>query len=325
MPATIWTNFEPKPAARALLVSGLAPGGHRLIQSTQSSRSVLTPGGRDPALAEADIAFGQPDPAGILDNPRLRWVALSTAGYTRYDTDAFRAAMRERGTVVTNTSAVFANPCAEHLLAQMLAGARELPKHFRNQAGPHAWPYLEGRYSIRTLSETTVVILGFGAIGRRLVELLAPFRCRVIAVRRSPRGDEGIETVTGDALPPVLARADHVVDILPESPATRWFFNAARFSQMRRGASFYNIGRGSTVQQDDLRAALVSGQVGEAWLDALDPEPLPPEHPLWTTPNCHLTPHVGGGHREQDENLVRHFLANLQRFARDEPLVDRIG
>ena len=324
MSLTLWTNHTLRPGAKEMFQAGLAVAGCRLVQSAISSRSVLAQGEPDPALTEADLAYGQPDPGGVVKNPRLKWVALSTAGYTRYDRDDFRAAMKQRGTLVTNVSAVFSNPCAEHLLAQMLAFTRELPKYILNQAGPREWNYLAGRYSIELLSGKTVVLLGYGAIGQRLAKLLAPFRCRVIAVRRTPRGDEGMETVTEAELPRVLALADHVVDVLPDSPATRQFCNAARFSQMKHGACFYNIGRGTTVSQDDLLAALQSGQVGAAYLDALEPEPLPPEHPLWSVPNCHITPHVGGGHKEQDESLVRHFLGNLGRFQRGEPLVDRI-
>ncbi len=324
MSLIVWSNYEFRPGARELFTAGLAAAGCTLLQSAQSSRSVLTPGRPDLLLAQAGIAYGQPAPDDVMHNLRLRWVALSTAGYTRYDRDDFRAAMRARGVVVTSASAVFANPCAEHLLAQMLAFTRELPKYILNQAGPRAWNYADGRYSIETLSGKTVLILGYGAIGKRLAELLAPFHGRVIAVRRTPRGDEGMETVTEAELPRTLALADHVVNTLPESPATRGRCNMAFFAAMKRGACFYNIGRGTTVNQDDLFGALKSGQVGGAYLDALDPEPLPPAHPLWAAPNCHITPHLGGGHREQDESLVRHFLENLRRFQVGEPLIDRI-
>lgn len=324
MSLTVWANHELRPGARELFSDSLARLGCRLIQAKKSSRSVLTQGEPDPTLAEADIAYGQPAPEDVLRSPRLRWVALSTAGYTRYDTDGFRAGIRARGAVVTNTSQVFAGPCAEHMLAAMLALTRELPKYILNQAGPRAWNYLEGRYSIGLLTGATVVLLGYGAIGRRLAEMLAPFRGRVIGVRRAPQGDEGIEIVKEADVAGVLPLADHVVDLLPASPATQHFCNAAFFGRMRRGAFFYNVGRGATVDQEALLAALQSGQVGGAYLDALDPEPLPADHPLWAEPNCHITPHLGGGQHEQDETLVRHFLANLGHFQKGEPLVDRI-
>lgn len=324
MSLTVWANHELRPGARELFYDSLARLGCRLIQSEKSSRSVLAAGEPDPLLAEADIAYGQPDPDEAMGCARLKWLAVSTAGYSRYDRDDFRAAMLARGTVVTNASRVFANPCAEHTLAMMLGFTRGLPRHVLNQAGARAWDYAEGRYSIGTLTGSTVVLLGYGAIGQRLAELLAPFRCRVIGIRRTPRGDEGIEMARESEVIGVLPLADHVVNLLPETGGTRGFCSTWFFAAMRRGAFFYNIGRGSTVDQDALLTALRGGQVGGAYLDALDPEPLPPAHPLWAEPHCQITPHLAGGHREQDENLVRHFLDNLGRFMKGEPMVDRL-
>ena len=324
MSLTVWANHELRPGARDLFYDSLARLGCRVIQSEKSSPSVLAEGGADPGLAEADIAYGQPDPADLVRYARLRWVALSTAGYTRYDSAEFRAAMRARRTVVTNSSQVFANPCAEHVLAMMMAFSRELPRYALNQAGARGWEYLPDRYSKEILTGKTVLILGYGAIGRRLVELLAPFRCRVIGLRRTPRGEEKIELVTESELPAMLPLAHHVVNLLPDAVSTRKFCNADFFLHLAPRAYFYNVGRGATVDQAALLGALRSGRVGGAYLDALDPEPLPPEHPLWLEPKCRITPHVAGGHREQDENLVRHFLANLGCFLHGEPLTDRI-
>jgi phosphoglycerate dehydrogenase-like enzyme len=324
MSLTIWTNHEMQPEAQARLASALAAAGHRLIRSAASSRSVLAAGASDPALAEADVAYGQPAPDDIVKNPRLRWVALSTAGYTRYDRDEFRAAMTARGTPVTSASTVFADPCAQQMLAAMLALARSLPTQLRNQDGPREWRYHEDRFVASVLTGQSVLLLGYGAIGRRLAELLAPFHGRLTAYRRTPRGDEGIEVVTDAGLPAALASADLVVSLLPESPATRLFMNAARFAQMKPGARFFNVGRGSTVDQDALIAALQSGHVAGAYLDVMDPEPLPPAHPLWSAPNCFLTCHIAGGTRDQDDKLVRQFLENLRRFEAGESLIDRV-
>ena len=325
MSLTVWTNHELRPAAQALLQAELAKAGHRLIQSASSSRSVLAAGVPDPALAEADIAYGQPVPEDVMKLPRLKWVAVSTAGYARYDREAISARpCNSGGTPVTTVSAVFADPCAQQMLAAMLGLARSLPAQLRNQDGPRDWRYLEDRYTVSVLTGQNVLLLGFGAIGRRLAELLAPFGGKVTAYRRTPRGDEGIAIVTDAGLPAALAAADQVVNLLPDSPVTRGFMNAARFAGMKRGARFYNVGRGTTVDQAALIAALSTGQVGGAYLDVMEPEPLPPAHPLWTAPNCFLTCHIGGGTADQDEKLVRHFLENLRRFQAGEPLVDRI-
>jgi phosphoglycerate dehydrogenase-like enzyme len=319
---TVWTNAQFADGPRALLTAGLK--AHRLIFSTQLSASNLAKAAPDPALAEADVAFGQPDPDSVLASPRLRWAQLTTAGYTRYDTPDFRTAFGVRGGLLTNSSGVYDEPCAEQALAFMLAQARQLPASHESQRTDRAWPHLERRAISRLLLGQSVVLLGFGAIGRRLAELLAPFHMRVTAVRRKPAGDENVAVVTEDQLDDALATADHVVNILPENPATIRFVNAARFGAMKPGAIFYNVGRGTTVDQDALLAALPTGTPGAAYLDVTDPEPLPPEHPLWTAPHCHITPHTAGGHDNEQERLVQHFLDNLGRFERGETLRDRV-
>jgi phosphoglycerate dehydrogenase-like enzyme len=121
-----------------------------------------------------------------------------------------------------------------------------------------------------------------------------------------------------------LAEADHVVNLLPDNASTRNYVNARRLSCCKPGARFYNVGRGTTVDERALLEALRSGRIGEAYLDVFETEPLPPEHPLWTEANCHITPHTGGGRHDQDEAIVRHFVRNLEAFVRGEPMVDRI-
>jgi phosphoglycerate dehydrogenase-like enzyme len=93
---------------------------------------------------------------------------------------------------------------------------------------------------------------------------------------------------------------------------------------MKPGAVFYNIGRGTTVDQVALIAALKAGPLSAAYLDVTDPEPLPPNHPLWTAPNCWITPHTAGGHDDEFGRLAGHFLQNLGRFGRGETLADRV-
>ena len=324
MSLTVWSNHTLRPAADALFRKSLEELGCRLIQSTRSSKSVLAQGESDPTLAEADVAYGQPAPGDVITTPGIRWLSLSTAGYTRYDSPDFRKAMLDRGTLVTNASGVFANPCAEHALAMMMAFTRQIPSNVLNGIGPREWRYLEGRYSIELLTGSTVMILGYGAIGRRLTELLAPFRCRVVGVRRTPIPEPGVEVVSFEEAPALLSEARHVVNCLPEAEFTRGWCGAGFFSRMASGSYFHNVGRGTTVNQEALAAALSSGHLGGAFLDTLDPEPLPPDHFLWRIPRCHITPHLAGGHRGQDESLVNHFIGNLRRHLVGEPLVDRI-
>lgn len=324
MNRTVWTNHEMQPSAELYLRQELERRGDRLVQSAASSRSVLLPGEPDSSLAEVDIAYGQPAPEDVLAYSRIGWVALSTAGYTRYDRDDFRQAMRSRGAPVTNASSVFADPCAQQVLAGMLALVRNLPSQLRNQEGRRDWRYLEDRFTASVLTGQTAVILGYGAIGRRLARLLEPFDMRLMALRRRAEGEAGVTIVLEEELSRALAEADHVINLLPDSLTTRKFVDAARFAQFKPGARFYNIGRGTTVDQEALIHALDSGRLGGAYLDVMDPEPLPPEHPLWRASNCFITCHIGGGTTDQDDKLVRHFLRNLDRWELRQPLEDQI-
>jgi phosphoglycerate dehydrogenase-like enzyme len=317
---TIWCNAQFSGAPLELLLSQIKP--HRLIFSQQLSRSNLIAAAPDPALADADVALGQPDPKSAMQCERLRWIHLTSAGYTRYDTEEFRAAFFKRGARLTNSSSVYNEPCAEHVFAMMLALARRLPQSLDSQRTDHAWPGLQRRAESRLLVGQNVVLLGFGAIGRRLAQMLAPFGMNITAVRRNAAGDESVRIIAEDDLETALATADHVINILPENPSTKNFVTARRFAAMKTGAIFYNIGRGTTVEQDALLASLRSGHLAAAYLDVTDPEPLPPEHLLWTTPNCFITPHTAGGHDAEMESLVRHFLDNLARFVAGSELID---
>jgi phosphoglycerate dehydrogenase-like enzyme len=319
---TIWCNAKFSDAVMRRLADGTRD--YRVLYASNASTSVLAAGGADPALAQADVAFGQPDAKQCMALPKLRWVEVTTAGYTRYDTPEFQEALRARGAAFSNVSTVFADPCAQHVLAMMLALGRQLLPSYRDQLNDHSWHYEKRRYDSRLLNGQTVLMLGFGAIGRRLVELLAPFQMNLIAVRRQTRSERGVRIIPEENVSSALAAADHVVNILPENASTRNYVNARRLACLKPGARFYNVGRGTTVDQAALLEALQSGRLGAAYLDVFDPEPLPPEHPLWTAPNCFITPHTAGGHHDQDERIVEHFLQNLAAFQRGEPLVDRV-
>jgi phosphoglycerate dehydrogenase-like enzyme len=322
MSLTIWCNGKFSDAAEALLAEGTK--GHRLVYAEDRAASVLVAGKPDPALAEADVAFGQPDAAQCLLHRRLKWVEVTTAGYTRYDTPEFREDFRARGAAFTNASGVFAEPCAQHVLGMMLALGRQLLASHRDQLTDHSWHYVDRRYDSCLLTGQTVLMLGYGAIGRRLTELLAPFRMTVYAVRRQTRSESGVRVIPEADLTRVLPQADHVVNILSDNESTRNYVNARRLGWFKPGARFYNVGRGTTVDQRALMEALQSGRLGSAYLDVMDPEPLPPDHLLWTAPNCHITPHTAGGRRDQDDAIVRHFLANLEAFSRGGPMTDRV-
>jgi phosphoglycerate dehydrogenase-like enzyme len=324
MSLTIWCNSKFDEAATRQLEQGLAEMGHRLVWAAEASASVLAAGGVDPTLAKAEVALGQPDALQCLECDRLQWVEVTTAGYTRFDRPEVLETFRQRGVIFSNMSSVFAEPCAQHVLAMMLALSRELLPSYRDQLTDQRWEYFQRRYDSQLLAGQSVLILSFGAIARRLVELLAPFRMKVYALRRRTYSEPGVHIIAEERLSAVLPTMDHVVNILPDNDATRNFVNARRLAMFKPRARFYNIGRGTTVDQRALQEALESGRLESAYLDVTDPEPLPPEHPLWRTRGCYITPHTGGGRRDQDEAIVKHFLNNLRAFGQGEPLVDRV-
>ena len=324
-PLTIWCNAKFPDDAFEILRRGLGP--HRLVQAKDSSASNLAAGAADPLMEQADVAYGQPDPGQLMKLPKIRWVQLTTAGYTRYDTRDFRETMKRNGTIVCNTSSVYAEPCAQHVMSMMLAFARRLPQSMDNQRGPRGWPIAKLRGESVLLNGQTVLLVGYGAIARRLAELLAPFKMNLVGFKRTPTGDDenGVRILKIGELDEWLPRADHVLNILPASHQTEEFFDAEKFARFKRSALYYNIGRGSTNDESALEASLRAGSFAAAYIDATAVEPLPADHPLWTTPNCFITPHTAGGHSTEFVRHAETFLENLRRLeAGGEPMIDRI-
>jgi phosphoglycerate dehydrogenase-like enzyme len=318
---TIWCNNDFGPNdERELALFKESLNNYDLVLVSESDVSEAT----RTALAAADIAFGSPSPEHVLESKTLRWIQLNSAGYTSYDHEEIRNRLVKNLVALTNSSAVYDEPCAQHLLAMITSLARQLPAALDSQRGNKTWPMSELRLRSRLLNGQTVLMLGFGAIAKRLVELLRPLQMNLVAVRRRVNGTEPIHVVDIAQVDEFLPLADHIVNILPANEETKNFLNATRLSSLKRGAVVYNIGRGSTLDQDALRNELISGRLAASYLDVMSPEPLPPDHPLWTTPNCFITPHSGGGHSNEKERQVNHFLNNLRRFERGDELVNRV-
>lgn len=298
--------------------------GLRLVLPQAEAGSNLVEGPSDPALLDADVAFGQPRYDDALKASKLKFIQITSAGYARYDRPEFREAVRARGGSFCNASGVYAEPCAEHAAAFMLSAARQLPAAMTSQLKDKGWPVRELRQNSRLLLGQSVLILGYGAIAARLVELLAPYRMKIKAVRRHVRGDEKVKTYPIIAADELIPDADHIVNLLPGTAETERFIDARRISLMKESAVFYNLGRGTTVDQYALWTALETAQLAAAYLDVTSPEPLDAESPLWTTPRCFITPHIAGGYEGEFDGLVDHFVANLDRYLRGEKLLDHV-
>lgn len=320
-PLTIWTNqyFEPKLMDQ--LLREISP--HRLIVSERTSKSNLVSAERDASARQADVLYGQPHVQDVLESDRCRWVQLTTAGYTRFDRPEIWKTIRDKGIIFCNASRLYDEPCAQHVVAMLLSLARAIPEAVKDQASA-SWNYLPLRGQSFLLSGQRALIVGYGAIGRRVVELLAPFKLDIIAFRRQVRGDENCPTKPIDELDNHLSTAEIVINILPASDSTIGFFSLARFEKFRPGAIYINIGRGDTNDQDAIVQAVREGRLSKVFLDVTTPEPLPATHALWRTPGVYITPHTAGGTGDEPERMIQHFLENLKRFEKKQPLSDQL-
>lgn len=320
MPQKIWTNVLLRDEEAEWLRSQVAP--HTLIVAPGTGSNLVS-GASDADCRSSDIAFGQPAVEDVLATTDLKWIHLTSAGYTRYDRHDVFERLRTQSASLTNSSSVYDDPCAHQVLAFMLEHNRCLTTA-RDQQSQRLWSYEDLRKKQKVLTGQSAVIVGYGAIGRRLAEMLAPYRMEIKAFRRVVQGNESVPTFAISALPDHLGGADHVINLLPANASTSLLFDAELFARFKATAAFYNVGRGDTVNQPDLIKSLAEGVFAAAYLDVTSPEPLPPTSPLWSMPNVVITPHVAGGIQDESQRLLDHFLANFRRFQTGEPLVDLI-
>lgn len=318
---TIWKNQRFDDATAKVLKDRVRP--HEIVWSASASASMLVAGSRDPAALTADILYGQPDPADVLESKKVKWVQLTSAGYTRYDSAGFKQSLKSRQIAFCNASSLFDEPCAQHAAALLLSLSRALPLAVLDKASG-AWNFTQLRRQSFLLGGQKTLIVGYGAIARRLVELLSPYGLHMTAFRRTVRNDENLHTVPIAEIDAYLPTADIIINILPASDATKHFFDHRRLSAVKPGLVYISIGRGDTTDQTALVDLLASGHMHYAYLDVTTPEPLPPEHPLWTTPNCYITPHTAGGTFDEPTRMSQHFLDNFDRYLNQRPLSDRL-
>ena len=245
---------------------------------------------------------------------RLRWIQSASDGV---DGLLFPALVASDVTV-TNARGVFEDPIAEWVIAAMGAFVTGLHATIADQVRAGGWH--DGRHRER-LAGQRLVVVGPGPIGRATAVRALALGMTVEAVGRSARGDEVLGVVHApDGLHDALGRADHVLDALPLTDATRRLFDAKAFGAMRPTARFYNVGRGGTVDENALTDALRDRTIAGAAIDVFEQEPLPPTSPLWTMPNVIVSPHICGDFEGWEEAVVGVFVDNLRRFASGQSL-----
>jgi phosphoglycerate dehydrogenase-like enzyme len=313
-------------APRKVLVMGADAARLAWMQEAAPGVTLVGPADRAGAVreaADADAVIGECVADVIQAGPRIRWVQRMYAGVERC---VAIPAVMERGIVLTNMQKVAGSVMAEHVLAFLFGLTRGLasyvPAQARGEWADEAVP--ESR--LWEVKGRTMLVVGLGGIGVETARRAHALGMTVIAIRNS--GTQGPEYVAevglSDKLLPFAARADVIVNTLQLTTETKGLFDREVFDAAKRGALFINVGRGGTVVTDDLVAALRDGRIGGAGLDVTDPEPLPPEHPLWRAPNVLITPHVAAGLEGND--VPRWLLAreNLRRYAAGGKLLSEV-
>jgi phosphoglycerate dehydrogenase-like enzyme len=260
-----------------------------------------------------DIAFYVPryfsGSAGLMPVPAmtsLRVLQMPNAGYD----DALPFA--RDGLTICNARGVHDASTAELAVGLAVASLRGIPTFVGNQ-DRRTWEHRRGE----SLADRLVGVVGYGSVGRRVGRLLAAFEASVVGFSRSGR-DGSLPVDVLDAHLPAL---DVVVLTVPAADDTRHLFDARRLALLKDGALLVNVARGSVIDTDALVRELATGRIRAA-LDVTDPEPLPADHPLWSVPNCLISPHVGGDSSAFEPRMKRLLVEQLRRFVTGEPLLN---
>jgi phosphoglycerate dehydrogenase-like enzyme len=283
---------------RGWLAGAIESGGGTIVAAEEAEALVWA----EPAKADELDALLHGDAASV------QWVQLPWAGIEPY------VHVIHDDRIWTCGKGVYAEPVAEHALTLLLAGLRGLDRYARatTWTPPHGTNLLDAK----------VAILGGGGITESLLRLLGPFGADITVVRRNPAPMKGATRVVGiDGLHDALDGAIGVVLALALTPDTRGIIGRAELERMSPRGWIVNVARGKHVVTDELVAVLRDGVIGGAGLDVTDPEPLPDDHPLWSLPNCIITPHVANTPEMALPLLAARITENVRRWGSGEPLI----
>ncbi len=263
-----------------------------------------------------EVFFGMLPRELLREAKNLRWMQCSFAGVDRYTDPSLYAG----DVVMTNASGAYGITISEHMVVTLLMLMRRMPEYHEMQKR-REW-YCVGE--VRSIMNSVITVVGVGDIGSNFAKRVRPMGAFVRGVRRSEgsKPDCVDEIYTADRLDEAISGADVVALCVPGTDATRKMFDRERMLKMKEGAILLNVGRGSAVDLTALDELLRAGRLGGAAVDVTDPEPLPPEHPLWTAPHALITPHISGNDSLPltCDMVVDIFLENLELYAQGRPL-----
>lgn len=296
-----------RPLVEARLPAGIEPRWYTSIEQLHA----LAP---EAEIGWFDLDAKAPMVEAVRRAEKLRWLNSIYAGLDFLPLDL----VRQRGVTITNGAGINAVAIAEYVVMGMLTMAKGYREVVRAQ-DRHEW--LTDSPGKGELAGTKALLLGYGAIGQRIKPRLEAFEVEVSVVRRSGGAKENDGALGPDEWRARLGEFDWVILAVPATPETDAMIGAEELAAMKADVVLVNIARGAVVDQDALVAALEAKRIGGAFLDVMTPEPLPPDHALWSLDNAHVTMHLSG--RSQSKMFVRsaeRFLANCRRYLAGEPL-----
>ncbi len=238
--------------------------------------------------------------------PKLKWIQSLATGVDHF----LRCPSLKPDVMITSGRGIHGPPMREEVVYLMMGASRDARRQVEDHQH-HIWQ----RRMWSTLHGKTAVVVGTGIIGEAIGELLQAFGMHTIGVTRTPRKITGFHEVMPQAqLLQAVAKADYLINILPASDDHIGLFGAKVFAAMKPSAYYISAGRGQTVDEDALVAALAERRIAGAGLDVFHDEPLPPESPFWRLPNAFITPHVGGYVFEYEEFIMPLIADNMRLF-----------
>ncbi|WP_051237813.1 NAD(P)-dependent oxidoreductase [Lacticigenium naphthae] len=238
--------------------------------------------------------------------PNLKWVQASSAGVDYFPQNYFQ----ENGILLTNASGIHRKPIAESVIGMLLFHTRGIGKAHANQL-QSKW---NDQLTVQEVHDKIILIVGSGEIGQEVGKLAKNFGMHTIGINRSGEKAPFMdEQYTQKTIGKYLNQADYVINILPLTKETHYFFNRKLFENMKENSVFVNVGRGLTVNTKELIEAL-DKQIGFAALDVFEEEPLPESSELWHREDVLILPHITGNLEDYEAALFPIFLENLTTF-----------
>ncbi len=261
-------------------------------------------------IQDADIIIGNVEPELLKEAADLKWMQLNSAGSDNYCVPG----VLRPGAVLTNATGAYGLAISEYMVGLSFVLQNKFYRYIRNQTD-HQW---KDEGNVTSVWGSTTLVVGLGDIGGEYAKRMKALGSHTIGIRRTEgeKPEYLDEIYTTESLDELLPRADFVALSLPNSPSTRHIMDERRLRLMKPGAYLLNVGRGSAIDGDALCRVLKEGHLGGCGLDVTEPEPLPPDHPLWDAPRLVITPHISGQNHlaETFERIVRIAGENLKKF-----------